>query len=185
MNNQVGDRYNCSDPNCGCEIELKSPCNIIESPSRNVSTHVDEATNPSSALSESARTSEVAPAPGSVSSIRSSGTAETTGEGVFGPSGGNDTPTRQERYGPVVRKAVSGTTSSLQSSGSKSNRVVNSSLDPDGNLDGSDDILASDEFTVDDFADSSRSRSVSMSLICFCGSQMTQVESRARAARAG
>ena len=26
MSNQVGDRYICSDPNCGCEIEVKSAC---------------------------------------------------------------------------------------------------------------------------------------------------------------
>ena len=26
MSNQVGDRYVCSDSNCGCEIEITSPC---------------------------------------------------------------------------------------------------------------------------------------------------------------
>ena len=30
MSNQIGDRYTCSDPNCGCEIELKKPCNMTE-----------------------------------------------------------------------------------------------------------------------------------------------------------
>jgi len=27
MGNQINDRYTCSDPDCGCEIEIKQPCN--------------------------------------------------------------------------------------------------------------------------------------------------------------
>lgn len=30
MSNQIGDRYTCSDPNCGCEIEVKHPCNMTD-----------------------------------------------------------------------------------------------------------------------------------------------------------
>ena len=30
MSNQIGDRYTCSDPNCGCEIEVKQPCNMAD-----------------------------------------------------------------------------------------------------------------------------------------------------------
>jgi hypothetical protein len=30
MSNQTGDRYTCSDPECGCEIEVKRPCNAFE-----------------------------------------------------------------------------------------------------------------------------------------------------------
>lgn len=28
MSNQVGDRYVCSDPNCGCEVEIERPCSM-------------------------------------------------------------------------------------------------------------------------------------------------------------
>ncbi len=34
MSNQTGDRYSCSDPNCGCEIEIQRPCNMISSERR-------------------------------------------------------------------------------------------------------------------------------------------------------
>jgi len=27
MSNQIGDRYTCSDPNCGCEVAIEGPCN--------------------------------------------------------------------------------------------------------------------------------------------------------------
>lgn len=28
MSNRTGDRYSCSNPDCGCEIEIKEPCNL-------------------------------------------------------------------------------------------------------------------------------------------------------------
>lgn len=28
MSNRPGDRYTCSNPECGCEIEIKEPCNL-------------------------------------------------------------------------------------------------------------------------------------------------------------
>jgi hypothetical protein len=133
MSNQIGDRYTCSDPNCGCEIEVKSPCNMFDGRSAS-STHVDEATNPASARPTRTATSEV---------------------------------------GPVV-----------QSSGTSSNRVANSSLDPADDLSGSDDMELDLTDAVDALDDSTRSRSISMSLTCFCGNQMTQSGSRNTAARA-
>jgi len=31
MSNQMGDRYACSDPNCGCEIKIERPCGMFSS----------------------------------------------------------------------------------------------------------------------------------------------------------
>ena len=29
MSNQTGDRYTCTDPNCGCEIRIERPCSMV------------------------------------------------------------------------------------------------------------------------------------------------------------
>ena len=29
MSNQTGDRYTCTDPNCGCEIRIERPCRMM------------------------------------------------------------------------------------------------------------------------------------------------------------
>ena len=29
MSNQTGDRYTCTDPNCGCEIRIERPCGMM------------------------------------------------------------------------------------------------------------------------------------------------------------
>jgi len=31
MSNQTGDRYTCTDPNCGCEIRIERPCSLYPS----------------------------------------------------------------------------------------------------------------------------------------------------------
>ena len=31
MSNQSGDRYTCTDPNCGCEIRVERPCSMMPS----------------------------------------------------------------------------------------------------------------------------------------------------------
>ena len=31
MSNQTGDRYTCSDPNCGCEIRIERPSSMLQS----------------------------------------------------------------------------------------------------------------------------------------------------------
>jgi hypothetical protein len=35
MANSIGDRYTCSDPNCGCEIEVLRPSSTVEGQARN------------------------------------------------------------------------------------------------------------------------------------------------------
>jgi hypothetical protein len=30
MSNQIGERYRCTDPDCGCEVEIKRPCGVSE-----------------------------------------------------------------------------------------------------------------------------------------------------------
>src|SRR5437868_10172317 len=35
MSNQIGDRYTCSDPNCGCEVKISRPCSMVPSSSDN------------------------------------------------------------------------------------------------------------------------------------------------------
>ena len=184
MSNQMGDRYTCSDPNCGCEIEIKSPCNMFDGRSAST-THVEEVSNPSSARPTSTHTSEVGPVVGSISGFGDSGSPASTGEGVFGTSGrGSESATRQGRYGSDVRKTAAGSVTPMRSSGNAANRVANSSLDPADDLSGSDDMDSADMETVDDPDTSVASRSISMSLTCFCGNPMTQSESRNNAARA-
>jgi hypothetical protein len=184
MSNQIGDRYTCSDPNCGCEIQINSPCRMFDGRSA-TTTHVEEASNPGSARPTSTHTSEVGPVAGNISNLGDSGSPTSTGEGVFGTSGGgSESATRQGRYGSDVRKAASSPVTPMRTSGSAANRVANSSLDPADDLSVSDDMDSADMETVDDLDTSTASRSISMSLTCFCGNPMTQAESRSSAARA-
>jgi hypothetical protein len=32
VSHQIGDRYTCSDPNCGCEVALEQPCKVHRFP---------------------------------------------------------------------------------------------------------------------------------------------------------
>ncbi|HMI50655.1 MAG TPA: hypothetical protein VK525_04025 [Candidatus Saccharimonadales bacterium] len=152
MSNQIGDRYTCSDPNCGCEIEVKSPCNMFDGRSPSA-TPVGDA-NSASARPTSTPTSELDSAAGDI------------------------------RYGSNAQTFAPGSSSSLLGSGSSSNRVANSSLDPTDDLSGSDALEIDITDAVNALDDTTDSRFISMSLTCFCGSQMTQSESRNTAARA-
>jgi len=184
MSNQIGDRYTCSDPNCGCEIEVKSPCNMFDGRSAS-GNPVGEAANPSSGRPTSTHTSEVGPVAGDISNLGNSSSPTATGQGVFGASGsGSESATRQGRYGSDVQKSAPSSSSSLLGSGSSSNRVANSSLDPTDDLSGTDDVELDITDAVNALDDTTSSRFISMSLTCFCGSQMTQSEARNTAARA-
>jgi len=117
-------------------------------------TSVGEAANPASGRPTSTPTSEAGPAAGDI------------------------------RYGSDVQRSAPSSSTSLQGSGSSSNRVANSSLDTTDDLSGSDDLELDITDAVNALDDTTGSRFISMSLTCFCGSQMTQSESRNTAARA-
>src|ERR1700732_3821060 len=123
MNAQVGERYRCSDSNCGCEIEVTSsgrlgnesygasPVNTgsQRSPSeRPIGGSVTDETGVGSL-----RNAESA----SVSTPGDFGSQGATGEGVFGTSGGNQRFTASGRLGST-------TGSSLKSS-SQTSRTSN------------------------------------------------------------
>jgi hypothetical protein len=85
MSNQIGDRYSCSDPNCGCEVTIDRPCNksAAESQAGEVG---------SGALRQEFRSE-------AVSTVGAYGSQGVTGEGVFGGAGSGDrSATASGRY---------------------------------------------------------------------------------------
>src|SRR5205085_2235175 len=97
MSNQVGDRYTCTDPDCGCEIEIKTPSRTAD---ESIGYAAESAARVTGA-SESGyptRTSEVGTSGGSVSTPGDFGSQGATGEGVFGSSGtGTESATRSDQ----------------------------------------------------------------------------------------
>lgn len=130
MNAQVGERYRCSDANCGCEIEVTSsgrlgnesygasPVNTgsqSRSPSeRPIGGSVTDETGVGSL-----RNAESA----SVSTPGDFGSQGATGEGVFGTSGGNQRSTASGRLGSTGSALKFGS----QGSSSTSNIEIGSS----------------------------------------------------------
>jgi hypothetical protein len=131
MNAQVGERYRCSDSNCGCEIEVTSPGRMQnESYGANSTNTVsqgrssDERPIGGSATDEtgvgSLRNAESA----GISTSGDFGSQGTTGEGVFGTSGGNQRSTASGRLGSTTGNSLK---SGSRSSGSTSNIETGSS----------------------------------------------------------
>src|SRR5436305_540783 len=107
MSNQAGDRYSCSDPNCGCELEVKTPSRAGSRTGGVGSSSAESGTN------LSGRTSDLDNS-ASTSSVGDFGSQGSRGEGVFGTSGtGSEGGTRQGRYGSDISR-----THSEESSGS-------------------------------------------------------------------
>src|SRR5207302_11515925 len=78
MSNQIGDRYTCSDPNCGCEVTISRPCSMVPSSSDNSMSAAGTSTG-SDLPSETTRfRSEPTSTQGDF------GAQGTTGEGTFG-----------------------------------------------------------------------------------------------------
>jgi hypothetical protein len=104
MKTQVGDRYQCMDSSCGCEIEITAPCGM-----ENESSFSDSANDRSmsSAADEpsvgSLRNAEAQ----SISTPGDYGSQGATDEGVFGTSGGNQRSTTSGRFGssPSLRSS--------------------------------------------------------------------------------
>ena len=103
MSNQRGDLYSCSDPNCGCEIEIKQPCAMVS---------MGAADSSEAPLSEQdiLDDSSVTELPRrdfrshDISMPGDSGSQGATGEGVFGTSGtGDRSATASGRYDQYTR----------------------------------------------------------------------------------
>jgi hypothetical protein len=133
MNAQVGERYRCSDSNCGCEIEVTSSGRLG-----------NESYGASPVNTGSQRSPSERPIGGSVTdetgvgSLRNAestsvstpgdfGSQGATGEGVFGTSGGNQRSTVSGRLGSTGGSLKSGS----QGSSSTSNIETGSSGESD------------------------------------------------------
>ena len=134
MNAQVGERYRCSDSNCGCEIEVTSsgrlgnesygasPVNT-GSQSRSPSERAIGGSVTDETGAGSLRNAESA----SVSTPGDFGSQGATGEGVFGTSGGNQRSTASGRLASTGSSLKSGS----QGSSSTSNIETGSSGESD------------------------------------------------------
>ncbi len=91
MSNQIGDRYTCSDPNCGCEIAIERPCNLHAGSVR-----------PGSGSSESDATAFHGATRSSggenISTVGDFGSQGASGEGLYGTSGSGRSATTSGRY---------------------------------------------------------------------------------------
>jgi hypothetical protein len=130
MNAQVGERYRCSDSNCGCEIEVSSSGRLGDESdgARPVNTG-SQSRSPSERPSGGSVTEETGVGSlrnaesASVSTPGDFGSQGATGEGVFGTSGGNQRSTASGRLGPTGSSLKSGS----QGSSSTSNIETGSS----------------------------------------------------------
>jgi hypothetical protein len=82
MSNQVGDRYTCSDPKCGCEVEIQRPCSTF---SGDTGETMDEAAGTTVRPSGYEYRSEQIS-----TSDDYGGSQGATGEGTFGAAGTGD-----------------------------------------------------------------------------------------------
>jgi len=124
MNAQVGERYRCSDSNCGCEIEVTSPGRMQNEIYSAISANTgsqgrcsNEQPIGGSATEESGVGSLRNAESAGISTPGDFGSQGATGEGVFGTSGGNQRSTMSGRLGS--------TTGSSLKSGSRSSSTSN------------------------------------------------------------
>ena|SRR5579871_6831827 len=99
MSNQTGDRYSCSNPNCGCEVQIQRPCSSVAS-NANVASSTLESRAASGNLESDSMLSKNrelrADAP--VSTVGDYGSQGASGEGMFGTSGSGRSATTSGRY---------------------------------------------------------------------------------------
>ncbi|MGA8035364.1 MAG: hypothetical protein WB985_05275 [Candidatus Acidiferrales bacterium] len=108
MSNQTGDRYQCLDPNCGCELEVKRPCATAASVWRETSAseRVGHGVTAGGSLSSRGFRSE------GISTADDYGKQGATDEGVFGTVGEQEDHVHTEgRYDSKLPKAASHATS--------------------------------------------------------------------------
>src|ERR1700722_6061183 len=100
MSNQTGDRYTCTDPNCGCEIRIERPCSMVPSGSEyssesNISAKDQELERANTGSLTGNFRRETTSTPGDF------GTQGATGEGTFGTSStGGGSSMMSGRYDP-------------------------------------------------------------------------------------
>jgi hypothetical protein len=114
MNAQVGERYRCSDSNCGCEIEVTSPgrmqknenygANSADTGSQGRSSN--ERSIGGSVTEETGVGSLRNAESGSISTPGDFGAQGATGEGVFGTSGGSQRSTMSGRLGSTTGSSL-------------------------------------------------------------------------------
>jgi hypothetical protein len=165
MHTRVGERYQCSDPDCGCEIEITTPSRMSSSsmnePMAGTMRDSDEDRSiGGSATGETgAGTLRHAESSG-ISTPGDFGSQGATGEGVFGTSGGGQRSTMSGRLGS--------TTSGLKSSATGSPAAT-----PGNRNDMRDDMSMNDMNEEEDEGFS-----------CCCGQLMRKSSNQSRAARA-
>lgn len=121
MNSQVGDRFTCSNANCGCEVEIKQPSNMSAERSGG-------AKGGSSSLESGAGNAPTTRRTGSepVSTQGDYGSQGATGEGTFGTSGTGDPNAlgsgRYDRESTRVRESSG--SSGLSESGRQSSGLM-------------------------------------------------------------
>jgi hypothetical protein len=92
MSNQTGDRYTCTDPNCGCEIRIERPSNSVSAVSdysseSNVSSETNFAQRDQELGSENSGSLTGNFRRENTSTVGDFGAQGATGEGTFGTSG--------------------------------------------------------------------------------------------------
>lgn len=164
MQSQVGERYRCSDPDCGCEIQITAASRLQDETSMNENAN-DRSVGGAATGETGVGTLRNAEA-GGISTPGDFGSQGATGEGVFGTSGGSQRSTMSGRLGSSTGGLRSGATGSPASSEAS-------------NLSGSGDPTS---FSADD--DSTLIEEESF--FCFCGQPMTKTtgQTSSRAARA-
>jgi hypothetical protein len=157
MKTRVGERYQCSDPDCGCEIEITTPSRMSAESSMNIPMSSSMRDSDEDRSIGGSATGETGA--GTLRNAESSGIS-TTGEGVFGTSGGNQRSTMSGRLGS--------TTGALKSSATGSPAAT-----PDNRDDMRNDMNMSDMNEEEDEGFS-----------CCCGQLMRKSSNQSRAARA-
>lgn len=118
MKTRVGERYQCSDPSCGCEIEITSPSRMSADSSMGGSysgSMPGSGENRSiggSATGETGAGTLRDAESGGISTPGDYGSQGATGEGVFGTSGGNQRSTMSGRFGSSTGALKSSATGS-------------------------------------------------------------------------
>lgn len=121
MNMQTGERYKCSDSNCGCEIEVTSPSTMQQQDSSYGSNSMNAGSSEhsigGSATGETGVGSLRNAEAGGISTPGDFGSQGATGEGVFGTSGGKQRSTMSGRLGSTTGSSLrSGPSTSSTSS---------------------------------------------------------------------
>ncbi len=172
MQTQVGERYRCSDPDCGCEIEITAAGNSRDDVLMGDSNLDSDRSIGGSATGETGAGSLRDAETGGISTPGDFGSQGATGEGIFGTSGGGQRSTMSGRLGSSTASLRSGRTGT-PASGADSN--VSGSRD-ESSFGGSDDDQSVSALGEEDDG-----------FFCQCGEPMVKSSStnqNTRAARA-